>query len=139
MGALLQSILLSIPQYYSTTSGSSISSKSRRTRTATITTSCATHVAARDFLVASPEVLQRPPSLLLHLLLSIHSHSSLLSFLGWSGVSWEFNGFATFRSLNFIANRIPTSKCSLFKRRFFGDRNRPNLESIWFCSHVDRS
>ena len=89
----------------------------------------APHTAARDFLVASPEVLQRPPSLL-PLLLSIHSLSCLLSFLGWSGVSWEFNGFATFRSLNLIANRIATSKCSLFQRRFFGDRNRPPLESI---------
>ena len=77
----------------------------------------APHTAARDFLDASPEVLQRPPSLL-PLLLSIHSLSCLLSFLGWSGVSWEFNGFATFRSLNLIANRIPTSRCSLL---FQGD------------------
>lgn len=48
----------------------------------------APHTAARDFLVVSPEGLQRPPLLLLLLLLrlllqSIHSHSSLLSF--WAG------------------------------------------------------
>ena len=91
----------------------------------------APHTAARDFLVVSPEGLQRPPLLLLLLLLrlllqSIHSHSSSVYsqsfffafFLGWSGVSWEFNGFATFRSLNLIANRIPTSRCSLL---FQGD------------------
>ena len=76
-----------MPQYYS---GSFVNSnsKSRCTRTATLPHD-APHTAARDFLVVSPEGLQRPPLLLLLLLLlrlllqSIHSHSSLLSF--WAG------------------------------------------------------